>query len=76
MPDDPEEPDENEYLQIICPELAIDVYGEEREDLLEAVHSNIYMNWKRYVQRDDSRHSPQTKTIKYALLAVAEVVDG
>jgi len=78
MPDDPEaeEPDENEYLQVIYPELSIDVYGENRKDLLEAVYSNIQMNWKNYVQRDDSRHSPRTKAIKYAFLAVAEVVDG
>ena len=78
MPDDPEsdEPDENEYLQVLYPELAIDVYGEDRNDLLEAVYSNISMNWKNYVQRDDSRHSPRTKVIKYAFLAIAEVIDG
>ena len=76
MPHDPDEPDENEYLQVIFPELAIDVYGENREDLLEAVHSNIYMNWKHYVRKDDRRLSPQTKAIKLAYLAVAEVIDG
>jgi hypothetical protein len=75
MPHDPEEPGDVEYLDVICPELSIDVYAENREELLEAVHSNIYMNWKNYVQRDDSRHSPRTKAIKYAFLAIAEVVD-
>ena len=75
MPHDPDEPGDVEYLDVICPELSIDVYAENREELLEAVHSNIYMNWKNYVQRDDSRHSPRTKAIKYAFLAIAEVVD-
>jgi hypothetical protein len=75
MPQDPDEPDDVEYLDVIYPELAIDVYGEDRDDVLEAVYDNICMNWKNYVQREDSRHSQRTKAIKYAFLAVAEVVD-
>jgi hypothetical protein len=78
MPDDPEadEPDENEYLQVIYPELAIDVYGEDRDDLLEAVYSSVQMTWKRFVQVPDDRLIPATKKIQQNYLAVAEVVDG
>ena len=75
VPDDPEELSEKEYYQVIHPQLAIDVWAENREELLEAVHSNIRMNWKHFVQKDDSRLSSQTRAIKLAFLAVAEVVD-
>jgi len=53
VPDDPDEPDENEYLQIIHSELAIDVLAENREELLAWVHSEIFMNWKHFVSKDD-----------------------
>ena len=76
MPHDPDEPGDEEYLDVIYPELAIDVYAENRDELLAWVHSEILTNWDRYVQKDDSRLSPQTKAIKYAYLAVAEVVNG
>ena len=76
MPDDPDEPCENEYLQIIYPELAIDVYGENRDELLDAVHSDIRLNWKHFVQVPDDRLIPATKKIQQNYLAVAEVVDG
>jgi len=75
VPDDPDEPSEQEYYQVVYPQLAIDVFAENREELLEAVHSCIRMNWKHYVQKDDSRLSPQTQAIKLAFLAVAEIVD-
>jgi len=76
VPDDPDEPDENEYLQIIHSELAIDVLAENREELLAWVHSEIFMNWKHFVSKDDSRLNSDALRIKRNYLAVAEVVDG
>ena len=76
VPDDPDEPSNQKYWQIVYPPLAIDVYAETLDDLRDAVHSNIRMNWKHYVQKDDSRLSSQTMAIKRAFLAVAEVIDG
>ena len=76
MPDDPEEPDDNEYLQIICPELEIDVCAENRDELLAWVHSDILMNWKHFVSREDSELNSQTLPIKRKYLSLAEVVDG
>ena len=76
VPDDPEEPDENEYLQIIFPELAIDVFAENRDELLAWVHSSIFINWKLFVSKDDSELIPSTRALKRKYLAVAEVIDG
>jgi hypothetical protein len=76
MPDDPEEPDDEEYLQIICPELNIDVWAENQEDLLEIVHSEIRFVWKHIVLQDDGKLDAKSKTIKRNHLALAEVVDG
>ena len=76
VPDDPDEPCNQKYWQIVYPPLAIDVYAETLDDLRDAVHSNIRMNWKHYVQKENSRLSPQTMAIKRAFLAVAEVIDG
>ena len=76
VPDDPDDPDENEYLQVIVPELAIDVCAETRDELLAWVHSEIFMNWKHFVSKDDSQLNSQTLDLKRKYLAVAEVVDG
>ena len=76
VPDDPDEPDENEYLQIIYPELAIDVFAETRDELLSWVHSEIRMNWKLFVSKEDAQLNPDTLALKRSYLAVAEVVDG
>ena len=74
MPDDPEEPDENEYLQVIDPELFIDVCAETRDELLAWIHSDILMNWKHFVSKDDSKLNSGTLPIKRKYLAVAEVI--
>ena len=77
VPDDPEEPEmQKEYLQIICPELAIDVFAENRDDLLDAVYSNIRMNWKHFVLKEDRHLTSATLAIKNAYLQCSEVVDG
>jgi len=75
MPDDPDEPSDEEYLQVVCSELAINVYGETRDELLEAVHSNIRMNWKHVVCAKDSQLSAPMQTVKRQFLAIAELVD-
>ena len=76
VPDDPDEPDENEYLQIIYPKLNIDVCAETRDELLDWVRSEIFMNWKNFVSKEDSQLIPSTLALKRRYLAVAEVVDG
>jgi len=74
--DTPTDPGDKEYLQIICPELEIDVFAENRDELLCWVHSDIRMNWKHFVSKDDSQLNSQTLDIKRKYLAVAEVIDG
>ena len=76
LPDDPDEPDDEEYLQVIFPELAIHVSAENRDELLEAVHSNIRMNWKHFVCEKDTQLSPQMQAVKRQFLTIAELVDG
>jgi len=75
MPDDPDEPDDNEYLQVIYPELEIDVCAESRDELLEWIHSDVRMNWRHFVSKDDSELNPQTLSIKRKYLSVAEVIN-
>jgi len=76
LPHDPDDPGDVEYLDVICPELAIDVYAESRDELLAWVHSEIFMNWKHFVSKDDSQLIPETLAIKRNYLAIAEMVDG
>ena len=76
MPDDLDEPGDEEYLQVVYPELAINVYGETRDELLEAVYSNIRMNWKHFVCEKDNQLSPQMQTVKRQFLTIAELIDG
>jgi len=76
MPHDPDEPGDVEYLDVIDPELFIDVYAETREELLAWIHSEIFMNWKHFVSKDDSQLNSDTLPIKRKYLAIAEVVDG
>jgi len=76
MPDDPDEPSDKEYLQIICPKLNIDVWGENRDDLLEAVFMDIRFIWNHIVLLDDEKLDSQSRIIKQNHLALAEVVDG
>ena len=76
MPHDPDEPGDVEYWEVIRDDLGIDVYAKTHDDLMEALHSNIRMNWKHYVLAPDDRISSGARAIKLALLDVAEVVDG
>ena len=76
MADDPDEPSNDEYLQIICPELNIDVWGKDRDDLLEAVMMDIRFVWNHIVLEADEKLDAPSKIIKRNHLAIAEAVDG
>ena len=79
LPDDPEEPcepGENNYLQIECPELNISTAADNRDDLLEFVHSDIRFAWRRIVRADEKCLDPKSRTIKKRYLALAEEVTG
>ena len=74
MPDDPDEPREPgspQYLDVICPELNIDVYADNFDDLFEAVKCNIQLIWERIVLVPDSLLSRRAKIIKQNHLAIA-----
>ena len=76
MPDDPDEPSENEYLQIIRPDINVDVWAETRDELLEVVLSEICFVWEHIVLREDSELDTESKRIKREHLTIAELVDG
>ena len=76
MPHDEEEPGDEEYLDVICKELSIDVFADNRDELLEAVHSNIRMNWKHFVCEQDNQLSTTMQAVKRQFLTIAELVDG
>lgn len=77
LPDDPDEPDENEYPSVKCPELNIDVFGEDFDDLAEAVHSTIRFVWEHIVLARDTQLDREGRAIKRRYLAIAEeVIDG
>ena len=74
MPDDPEEPDDNEYLQVERPELAISSYGVDYEELVCAIRSDIRFAWRHFAQADDTQLTREAKAIKDNYLAIAEVL--
>ena len=76
MPDDPDEPDDVEYLQVICPELSIHVNAENRDELLSWIHSEIRINWKHFVSKEDRELNADTLALKRKYLTIAELVDG
>jgi hypothetical protein len=76
MPDDPDEPSNEVYLQVVNPELSIHVNAEDRDELLSWVHSEIRMNWKHFVSEEDRNLSANTLALKRKYLTIAELVDG
>ncbi len=76
MPDDPDEPDDEEYLKVEHPRLNISAWGRNRRELWECVLGDIRSNWTVYVSEDDSKLGPLAKTFKDTYLEMAEVVDG
>ena len=77
LPDDPEEPDDNEYLSVNVPELNISSWGRDYDELLIGVQDDIRMMWKTFAQQVDVRLGAAERAIKRNYLAIAEeVIDG
>ena len=77
MPHDPDEPGDVEYWDVIVPELNIDVFADNHDDLWEFVHSDIRFIWSHIVQAPDSRLDRESREIKRRWLNIAEeVLDG
>ncbi len=75
MPHDPDEPGDVEYWEVIHQNLAIDVYAETVDEVIEAVHSAIRIAWRVFVCVPDDRLIPATKKIQQNYLAIAEEID-
>lgn len=71
LPHDPDDTDDTEYAEVVYPKLNIDVYANNHDDLLEAVYSNIRLEWQHFVQQDDAGLRPETLQIKRNYLDMA-----
>ena len=76
MRHDEKEPGDVEYLDVICDELSIDVFAKDRVELLSWIHSEIYMNWKYFVSKEDRELNADTLALKRKYLTIAELIDG
>jgi len=76
MPDDPDEPGDVEYFDLICPKLGIDVFADNIDDLIDYVRSDIRFVWKHIVLKDDCDLDAKSRSIRQNHLAIAEVLDG
>jgi hypothetical protein len=77
LPDDPEESDpqeKNDFLLVEYPDLNISTFADNREDLLEFVHSDIRFTWKHIVQVDSAKLDRSALQIKHRYLALAEEI--
>ena len=74
LPDDPDEPDENEYLVVEYPFLDISAFGSDREELWRCIQGDIWAAWKHCVQAPIDHLSPINKKIRDNYLSVAEEV--
>ena len=75
MPHDEEEPGDEEYLDVICDELNIDVFAKSRDELLSLIHSEICFVWENIVLQEDNKLDSVSQKIKRNHLAIAELVD-
>jgi len=74
LEDDPDDPDENEYLVVRRPDLDLTSWGQDRKELWNCIQGDIREAWECFVRIPDDRLSPQGKKIKAAYLAIAEEV--
>ena len=74
LEDDPDDPDEDEYLAVKRPDLDLSSWGRNRRELWNCICGDIREAWECFVQVPDSRLSEKGKKIKRAYLAIAEEV--
>ena len=74
LEDDPDDPDENEYLAVEYPDLDISAFGKDREELWRCIRGDIRAAWKHCVHVPVEKLSPINKRIRENYLSVAEEV--
>ncbi len=70
LPDDPDDPDANEYLAVERPELEIFANGADRRELWRCIRGDIRSAWTHFVKAKS--HSPLGKQVQANYLAIAE----
>ena len=77
LPDDPDDPDENEYLAVKYPDLDLSSWGQNRRELWNCIRGDIREVWGCFVRIPDDQLSQEGLRIKNAWLSIAEEVsDG
>jgi hypothetical protein len=77
LEDDPNDPDEDEYLAVKHADLDLSSWGRNRKELWNCIRGDIREAWECFVRIPDVRLSPKGQKIKNAYLAIAEEVsDG
>ncbi|MCL2625177.1 MAG: hypothetical protein FWD31_16070 [Planctomycetaceae bacterium] len=76
LPDDPDDPDENEYLAVESPLLGISAFGSDRGELWRFICGDIRETWNCFVQIPDDRLSQEGLKIKNTYLSIAEEVSN
>ena len=70
-------PELNETHDLIClyyNKLGIDVYGESRMKLIEALISDVDVCWRNYAKEDDEKLTGDAVELKYRLLAAIKEI--
>lgn len=76
MPDEQDEPDDSEYLELDVPELNISAFGRNRNELLSCIYSDIRMTWRLFVRRKDLELTQRQSQLRAKYLNLAEEVDN
>jgi len=77
LEDDPDDPDENEYLVVEYPDLDLTSWGRDRRELWNCIRADLREVWECFVRVPDDRLSLEGRKVKKAFLALAEEVsDG
>ena len=70
MPHDSDEPGDVEYLEAVRSDLNIDVFADNRDDLLEIVVDEIRFIWEHIVLKPDNTLSRNAVNVKMNFLAL------
>ena len=76
VPDDPDEPGDVKYIQVIRPDLNVDCCAENRDELFSWIISEFCFVWEHIVLQEDNKLDTVSRNIKRKHLALAELIDG
>ena len=76
LEDDPNDPDEEEYLAVKHPDLDLISWGRDRKELWNSICGDVRSAWNHFVRAEVPRLSPHGAQIRENYLRIAEEVDN